>query len=164
MGISESRKYIKYINFDLDTKQLLKIFPDSTREPYTLIKKFFEDRGFEHRQYSGYISKEPLSKYRVEKLAEELGETFTWLNTCMQKIDVSNIMGEASIMEQVAYGAKKQKQLKQLSHTKNNNAEQNTKDFSNTSTISQNTTSTQPTTKTNHTITPQAHKPKARRR
>ena len=83
----------------------------------------------------------------------------------MQKIDVSNIMGEASIMEQVAYGAKKQKQLKQLSHTKNNNAEQNTKDFSNTSTISQNTsTTTQPTTKTNHTITPQAHKPKPRRR
>ena len=159
-----NKKYIKYINFDLDTKQLLKIFPNGTREPYTLIKKFFEDRGFEHRQYSGYISKEPLDRYEVDSIAMELGETFTWLNTCMQKIDVSNIMGEASIMEQVAYGAKKQKQLKQLSHTKDSNAEQNTKDFSNTSTNLQNTTTTQPTTKTNHTITPQAHKPKPRRR
>ena len=42
-----NKKYIKYINFDLDTKQLLKIFPNGTREPYALIKKFFEDRGFE---------------------------------------------------------------------------------------------------------------------
>lgn len=151
MGINESKKYIKYINFDLDTKQLLKIFPNGTREPYALIKKFFEDSGFEHRQYSGYISKEPLSKYRVEKLAEELGEKFTWLNTCMQKIDVSNIMGEASIMEQVAYGVIKQKRLKQLTSTKNNAIQQNNKDNSNTSTNSQ-------------LKPPQPHKPKSRRR
>ena len=52
MGLDNNtdEKHIKCINFDLDTKQLREIFPDSTREPYILIKKFFEDKEFEHSQ------------------------------------------------------------------------------------------------------------------
>ena len=142
-------KYIKCINFDLDTKQLLKIFPNGTREPYALIKKFFEDRGFEHRQYSGYISKEPLSKYDIVAIMGELGQNFTWLKNCIQEFDVSNVINEVSVKNQIINSAIRKEKL--------NNSQ-------NTSTISQNTTSTQPTTKTNHTITPQAHKPKPRRR
>lgn len=58
MGINEKEeKHIKCINFDLDTKQLLKIFPNSTRKPYALIKKFFEYIGFEHRQIRGIFLK-----------------------------------------------------------------------------------------------------------
>ena len=71
----EKEKYIKYINFDLDTNQLKDIFPD-TRLPYSMIKKFFEDRGFTHRQYSGYISKEPLEEYDITKITKELGKKF----------------------------------------------------------------------------------------
>ncbi|EAK1781969.1 virulence associated protein D, partial [Campylobacter upsaliensis] len=50
-------RHKKCINFDLDTKELLKYFPKGTRKPYALIKEFFEKQGFDHRQYSGYISK-----------------------------------------------------------------------------------------------------------
>lgn len=105
MGVE---KHIKCINFDLDTKRLLKIFPNGTREPYALIKKFFEDRGFEHRQYSGYISKNPLSEYQIDNLAKELGQKFIWLKTCMQEFDVSNAPDRVSIMEQIANSAMQQ--------------------------------------------------------
>ena len=47
MGVE---KYIKCINFDLDTKQLLKIFPNGTREPYALIKKFFPNTNTQNLQ------------------------------------------------------------------------------------------------------------------
>ena len=148
-------KHIKCINFDLDTKQLLKIFPNGTREPYTLIKKFFEDRGFEHRQYSGYISKEPLSEYQIHGVIEELAKKFTWLRTCMQEFDISNAPDKISVKDQIANIALKQEKLNNL-----NKPHINPQHLNN----SQNTSTTQPTTKTNHTITPQAHKPKSRRR
>ena len=159
MGVE---KHIKCINFDLDTKQLLKIFPNGTREPYTLIKKFFEDRGFEHRQYSGYISKEPLSKYQIHGVIEELAKTFTWLRTCMQEFDISNAPDKISVKDQIVNIALKQEKLNNLNKPHIN--PQHLNNSQNTSTNPQNNTTTQSTTKTNHTITPQAHKPKPRKR
>ena len=74
-------KYIKCINFDLDTKQLLKIFPNGTREPYALIKKFFEDRRFEHRQYSGYISRGNPKVCQTRHCSKKLRYArFSWQN------------------------------------------------------------------------------------
>ena len=162
MGINEKEeRHMKCINFDLDTKQLLKIFPDSTREPYALIKKFFEDRGFEHRQYSGYISKEPLNHYDIVKILERLGNNFTWLNNSIQKFDVSNAPITIDMKETIIKSANKK--LNNLNKPHIN--PQHLNNSQNTSTNSQNTsTTTQPTTKTNHTITPQTHKPKSRKR
>ncbi len=80
----------KAINFDLDTKELLKYFKD-TREPYSEIKNFMEANGFDHRQYSGYISKEPISELKIIGITEKLNEKFKWLKDCIQKYDVTEI-------------------------------------------------------------------------
>lgn len=117
----KEEKYIKCINFDLDTKQLKEKFPDSTRLPYSMIRKFFEDRGFAHRQYSGYISKEPLDHYDIAGILEELGNNFTWLNTCIQKFDVSNAPITIDMRDTIIKSANKK--LKELSIS--NNAKQN---------------------------------------
>ena len=109
----EKEKYIKYINFDLDTNQLKDIFPD-TRLPYSMIKKFFEDRGFTHRQYSGYISKEPLEEYDITKITKELGKKFTWLKNCIQEFDVSNVINEVSVKDQIINSALKQEKQNKL--------------------------------------------------
>lgn len=103
----EKEKYIKYINFDLDTNQLKDIFPD-TRLPYSMIKKFFEDRGFTHRKYSGYISKELLDNYDIVSIMEELGQKFTWLKNCIQEFDVSNVINEVSVKDQIINSALQQ--------------------------------------------------------
>ena len=116
----KEKKHIKCINFDLDTEQLLKKFQNNTIKPYSLIKKFFEDKGFEHRQYSGYISKEPLTEFQITKILEELGNNFTWLNTCIQKFDVSNAPITVDMRDTIIKSANKK--LKELSI--NNNAKQ----------------------------------------
>lgn len=112
-------KHIKCVNFDLSTEQLLKHFPNGTAKPYELLKQFFLDKGFEHRQYSGYISKELLDETEISLIIEELGAKFTWLKDCMQEFDVSNAPERVSVKEQIIYSAT-QELLKQTtkSHIK----------------------------------------------
>ncbi|EDO6742891.1 virulence-associated protein VapD [Campylobacter coli] len=85
MGINR-----KAINFDLSTKSLEKYFKD-TREPYSLIKKFMLENGFEHRQYSGYTSKEPINERRVIRIVNKLTKKFTWLGECVKEFDITEI-------------------------------------------------------------------------
>lgn len=106
MGI----KYIKCVNFDLDTKELLRHFKD-TRKPYALIKDFFEKQGFIHRQYSGYISKEPISDYKLTKIINQLGTKFIWLKNCIKEFDVSNAPEKISLKNQIQNSIKKQETL-----------------------------------------------------
>ncbi|EOJ0881646.1 virulence-associated protein VapD, partial [Campylobacter jejuni] len=85
MGINR-----KVINFDLSTKSLEKYFKD-TREPYSLIKKFMLENGFEHRQYSGYTSKEPIDERRVARIVTKLAKKFTWFGECVKEFDITEI-------------------------------------------------------------------------
>ena len=55
MHDEKEKATLKAINFDLDTKELEKVFNGNTSKPYEIIKKFMHDNGFEHRQYSGYL-------------------------------------------------------------------------------------------------------------
>ena len=56
----------KAINFDLSTNELESIFgKNNTSKPYSDIKHFMERDDFEHRQYSGYVSKEPKTKANI---------------------------------------------------------------------------------------------------
>ena len=100
------KKVIKRaINFDLDTKELLKHFKN-THQAYSSIKKFMEENGFEHRQYSGYISSEPMSTHYITDITEKLNKKFKWLKDCIQKYDVTEI-GETDDLKYVFDDAKK---------------------------------------------------------
>lgn len=85
--------YQKFINFDLSTKELLKHFPNGTAKPYGELKKFFLARDFEHRQYSGYLSKNFLDKFDISFIAKELGQ-FSWLKDTMLQVDVSSVVSK----------------------------------------------------------------------
>lgn len=52
----------KAINFDLSTNELKKYF-SNTAEAYNQIKSFMLNNGFDHRQYSGYASKEVMDDF-----------------------------------------------------------------------------------------------------
>ncbi|EKT0418639.1 vapd [Campylobacter jejuni] len=95
MGINR-----KAINFDLSTKSLEKYFKD-TREPYSLIKKFMLENGFEHRQYSGYTSKEPINERRVIRIVNKLTKKFTWLGECIKEFDITEIGEQYSLKETI---------------------------------------------------------------
>ncbi|EDP5093255.1 TPA: vapd [Campylobacter jejuni] len=95
MGINR-----KAINFDLSIKSLEKYFKD-TREPYSLIKKFMLENGFEHRQYSGYTSKEPINERRVIRIVNKLTKKFTWLGECVKEFDITEIGEQYSLKETI---------------------------------------------------------------
>ncbi|MGI0440118.1 hypothetical protein ACRE1S_06290 [Helicobacter himalayensis] len=60
----------KAINFDLSTNELKKHF-NNTAEAYSQIKTFMLENGFEHRQYSGYASKETMDEDDIVVLTKK---------------------------------------------------------------------------------------------
>ena len=95
MGINR-----KAINFDLSTEKLKRYFED-TRKPYGLIKDFMLENGFEHRQYSGYTSKEPINERRVIRIVNKLTKKFTWLGECVKEFDITEIGEQYSLKETI---------------------------------------------------------------
>ena len=90
----------KAINFDLSTEKLKRYFED-TRKPYGLIKDFMLENGFEHRQYSGYTSKEPINERRVIRIVNKLTKKFTWLGECVKEFDITEIGEQYSLKETI---------------------------------------------------------------
>lgn len=90
----------KAINFDLSTKELKKYF-DNTAQAYNQIKEFMFENSFEHKQYSGYVSKEALNKKQVSKLIEKLKNQLTWLPYCVVHFDITDIAEQYDLTEQI---------------------------------------------------------------
>lgn len=106
----------KAINFDLDTKELMKHFKN-THQAYSAIKVFMEDNGFEHRQYSGYVSTGYISNAATTLLTKQLNKKFKWIKDCVQKYDVTEI-GETYDLKYIFDEAKKQEKEKEKNKNK----------------------------------------------
>lgn len=70
-------KCVKFIAFDLDTKQL-KMFMDRYQTAYEKIKKFMLDNNFEHEQGSCYISKVKFDAGEIVDLIVNIKNQFEW--------------------------------------------------------------------------------------
>jgi len=84
------KKYRKAINFDLSVHELEKYY-SNYRKAYYDMKKFFKQRGFEHRQGSGYISKERLGQADIADLLDAMSVELPWMGSSVTRIDVTNI-------------------------------------------------------------------------
>ncbi len=84
------RKYHKAINFDLDTNELKKYYP-RYQQAYYDLRSFFREKGFSHRQGSGYVSENKLSTADIVDIVDDFGKRYTWASTCVKKIDVTNV-------------------------------------------------------------------------
>lgn len=113
----------KAINFDLSTADLKKYFKN-TAEAYNQIKTFMLQNGFEHRQYSGYVSKEAMEDDDVALIAFTLTRQFRWLSPCTQKFDVTDI-GEQHDLRDILTGKKSIKQTRQQVYSKDTLDKQN---------------------------------------
>ena len=58
---------------------------------YSDLREALENRGFEHRQGSGYLSKAPISKNKLIVLYDSLVEELPWLNTCSTAMHFADI-------------------------------------------------------------------------
>lgn len=98
----------KAINFDLSTNELKKHFKN-TAEAYNQIKDFMLQNGFEHRQYSGYVSKDIMEDDDITLLVLNITNKLTWLYPCTQRFDVTDIGEQHDLKDILAY---KQKAIK----------------------------------------------------
>ena len=80
----------KFINFDLDTN-LMKTYNLSRYYVYSNIKTFMEKNNFEHVQYSGYESKEPLIDFKVIDLIEKMRFDLPWISPLIKDIVITEI-------------------------------------------------------------------------
>ena len=86
------RKYYKAINFDLDTKILDEIHPSgSYNKAYYDLKRFFAKKNFEHRQGSGYVSSQKLTRVDIYRVIEDMSPSLPWMSDAVKKFDVTNI-------------------------------------------------------------------------
>jgi virulence-associated protein VapD len=91
-----SQKRYKAINFDIDTASLIKEFGEKNRRGgYARIQRFMLRNGFEHKQWSGYISTKPLSYAEVYVMIDDLLIACPWLPKCVRKFDITDVMAES---------------------------------------------------------------------
>lgn len=110
----------KMINFDLDTKILEQEYSKKDyHKAYEDIKKFMLSNGFEHRQGSGYISLNSLSKYDIAIFTADISEKFDWLAKSVKKFDVTNVGKTYDLINQLkeAQMIKNTEPLKNMSLT-----------------------------------------------
>ena len=83
------RKRNKAINFDLDTNKMkeMNLYPKG----YKILGAALKMHGFEHRQGSGYISKEKIDSDAINDLVIAIVSEYSWLSKCINKIDVTDI-------------------------------------------------------------------------
>lgn len=87
--ISNERPKIKAINFDLFTNKMKAygVYPDG----YRTLGDSFEKYGFEHRQGSGYVSRQKLTSVQVFMIVQNVTKENAWLKNCVNKMDVSDV-------------------------------------------------------------------------
>ncbi len=88
------------INFDLSSEKLRLNFGENGRKlAYKKLEKFFTDNGFSHRQWSGYVSNRALSDAEVLNINKNLFVNFPWLETCANRLDVTNISEQYDLIQ-----------------------------------------------------------------
>ncbi len=90
---SEQPKQRYALNFDLRIEDLKKHFSKThPKGAYTVLEKYMTQNGFSHRQYSGYISNDLLSRTELLQFVYDLHDHFKWLIKCETKMDATVIV------------------------------------------------------------------------
>lgn len=85
----------KAFHFDLDTAKLKCLYPSDKengwRNAWADVRSFMEKHGFEHAQYSGYESAQPMTYDKAYEIVESLNETYPWFRQCAQVASLTEI-------------------------------------------------------------------------
>jgi virulence-associated protein VapD len=99
--MAESRQY-KSINFDLSTERLREVFGEGgRRKAYAQIQRFLERNGFDHRQWSGYITKERRLYLDIYVIIDALVIHCSWLPGCVNRFDITDFMGQSDAYDYI---------------------------------------------------------------
>lgn len=111
---SNDKRCRKAINFDLITVNLKKHFGENNyQKGYYEIGKFMRKNGFEHRQGSGYVSKDKISEHMIKTLAARIRKNLPWIKQCVRVIDVTDIGNQYDITDLIKGKKRSSPQRKQ---------------------------------------------------
>lgn len=86
----DSDSAFRVISYDLDTKKLETYFKQR-QSGYKALIKALRKRGYERRQFSGYISNKPLKMTDVFEDVKAVCDKLPWLSDCINKFDVTSV-------------------------------------------------------------------------
>lgn len=96
------RRYYKAINFDLDTHLLDQYHPSHDyHRAYYDLKKFFKCHNFNHKQGSGYVSKEKLNSQDIYELIDDLYNEYPWIADTVEEFDVTNVGTQYELVDDI---------------------------------------------------------------
>lgn len=82
----------KGINFDLDTRALRGYYPKGDwHNAYYDVRSYFEKKGFEHIQGSGYHSMKAMSEAKAMAVIYRMTKEIPWLNSCVSVCTISDV-------------------------------------------------------------------------
>ncbi len=85
----------RVIHFDLSTRKLKKVYPGADyHQAYKDIQKYLEEKGFEHHQWSGYVSQKKITSLEASECTNGLIMTYPWLRASAKKLNVSIVPKE----------------------------------------------------------------------
>ena len=80
------------VNFDLSISKLQQYFnQEHPKSAYGVLAKYMKLNGFEHRQYSGYMSCEALTQEELLNTMRIIHNQLPWLKECENKMDATVI-------------------------------------------------------------------------
>lgn len=95
MVMGEQKESRKAFHFDLSTKKLMLHYPSDKkfgwRKAWSDIRSFMEGHGFEHAQFSGYESIEPMGYDKAYAIMKSLSETYPWFTACAKAATYTDI-------------------------------------------------------------------------
>jgi virulence-associated protein VapD len=98
-----SPKRYKSINFDLDTHRLEAIFgAGKRRNGYAAIQRFLTRNGFDHRQWSGYVSKDKMTYAEIYLVIDGLLSSCPWIPKCTNRFDITDYMAESDAIDYIS--------------------------------------------------------------
>lgn len=77
----------KALNFDLDTKKYEEITGKPSPTAYVRIRNFLKKNDFEHRQGSGYVSKDSLNDGKTFAIIQNMSVELEWLRISNYELD-----------------------------------------------------------------------------
>ena len=84
----------KYLIFDLDSKELKRLFGEKNYTyGYTLLRRALERNGFEWQQGSGYLSAKPISRPDMASFYRAMADEMPWLDSCSNAIHFADVHG-----------------------------------------------------------------------
>lgn len=97
---SDNDKTYRVINFDLDTKKI-KETGISKQKVYSDIKKFFISHDFKHKQWSGYVSNNPITQMKLKAIIRELTIKLPILGKVIREFDITVVDSKLSAVKYI---------------------------------------------------------------